>query len=156
MPLHKPHLLQTMFAKIPILLDQSPRSYADVRNPPWRAHSWKCIVWRPLSPLLLLNVGRRMMTDPPKHRRRWWQLSLRTLLIVVTVFCILLGITVKRARDQRQAVEAIEALGGKTHYRHDNHIYSSRLGPAWLRRLIGNNYFITELLHFAKSTPVGT
>ena len=30
-----------MFAKIPILLGQSSRSCTDVRNPSWRAHSWK-------------------------------------------------------------------------------------------------------------------
>ncbi len=29
--------------------------------------------------------------DPPKRKRRWFQFSLRTLLIVVTVFCVVIG-----------------------------------------------------------------
>ena len=29
--------------------------------------------------------------DPPKRKRRWFQFSLRTLMIVVTMFCVISG-----------------------------------------------------------------
>jgi len=29
--------------------------------------------------------------DPPKSKRRWFQFSLRTLMIVVTLFCVVVG-----------------------------------------------------------------
>ena len=56
-----------------------------------------------------------MTTDhhnPSKPRRRWFQYSLRTLLVLVTVLCVWLGVTVNRARKQREAVAAIQELGG--------------------------------------------
>ena len=48
-----------------------------------------------------------MTTDhpnPSKPRRRWFQYSLRTLFVLVTVLCVWLGVTVERARKQREAV----------------------------------------------------
>ena len=52
---------------------------------------------------------------PPK--RRWYQYSLRTLFVVVTLFCILMGTVVKQivipAERQRAAVEQLEGLGGR-------------------------------------------
>ena len=38
------------------------------------------------------------MTDKPKHRRRWLQFSLRTLMLVVTVFAIGVGLWTLRDR----------------------------------------------------------
>ncbi len=40
-----------------------------------------------------------------RSRRRFFRYSLRTLFVVVTVFCVWMGITAKRARDQRLAQE---------------------------------------------------
>ena len=88
------------------------------------------------------------MTDKPK--RRWLQFSLRTLFVVVTVFCIWVGITAKRAREQRLAVEAILELGGTVFY--DFHYYEedgetsinpSRepSSPKWLRDWLGLDLF---------------
>ena len=82
------------------------------------------------------------MTDNPKHRRRWLQFSLRTMLIVVTVFCIWMAIATKQARDQRQAVEMILEVGGRVKYDHEND-QSGPPGPEWLRRLIGDEYFFS-------------
>ncbi len=86
-----------------------------------------------------------MTTHHP--RRRFFRYSLRTLLLVVTVFCIWMGITVKRARDQERAVATIEDVGGSVLY--DYQIASpspfppgpSPPGPKWLRDLIGIHYF---------------
>ncbi len=92
------------------------------------------------------------MTDKPKPKRRWLQFSLRTMMLVVTVFCVWLGITAKRARDQKQTVEAIQDLGGTVFY--DFHYYehesdgqtaidSSRdpSSPRWLRDWLGLDLF---------------
>lgn len=54
------------------------------------------------------------MTNTPKHR--WYQFSLKTLLVGLTVLCIGPGGYVAyeqtKARKQKAAVEAIEVLGG--------------------------------------------
>jgi len=98
-----------------------------------------------------------MIKDPPK--RRFFRYSLRTLFVVVTVFCVWMGITAKRARDQKQAVEAILEMGGFVFYEHQGVPTGQALpwtrftysldgptpvdppGPAWLRKLIGDEYF---------------
>lgn len=51
-----------------------------------------------------------------KPKRRWMQVSLRTLLVLVTLLCIALAMWVEPAERQRRAVAAIEALGGKIEY----------------------------------------
>jgi hypothetical protein len=47
-----------------------------------------------------------------KPRRRYLTFSLRTLFVLTTAFAIWLGVVVNRAREQREAIKAIEALGG--------------------------------------------
>ena len=37
-------------------------------------------------------------------------------MVLVTVLCVWLAVTVNRARKQREAVEAIEELGGVVYY----------------------------------------
>ena len=60
-----------------------------------------------------------MTTDhpnPSKPRRRWFQFSLRTLFVLLTVLCVLLAVTVERARKQWEAVAAIRELRGEVRY----------------------------------------
>jgi hypothetical protein len=78
--------------------------------------------------------------------RRWLQYSLRSFLVVLTAFAIWLGVAVNRAREQREAVKAVEAMGGVVLY--DWHISQignapawEPQGPVWLRLFIGNEYF---------------
>ena len=95
-----------------------------------------------------------MTTDhstPSKPRRRWFQYSLRTLFVLLTVLCVWLAVTVNRARKQREAVAAIEELGGVVYY--DFQVDNSRgllraklPGPKWLRELVGDEYFVS--VHF--------
>ncbi|MCE9548502.1 MAG: hypothetical protein K8T25_23755 [Planctomycetia bacterium] len=60
------------------------------------------------------------MTDPsPKPKRRWFQFSLRTLFLVTTLDAILfalLGWWSYKARQQREAVAALEKVGGTVSY----------------------------------------
>jgi hypothetical protein len=93
-------------------------------------------------------------------RRRWFQYSLRSFLVFMTAFAVWLGILAERARQQREAVKAIEALGGKVTYDFQiigvpyngnpdpphtvNRIFrpdADPPGPIWLRRLIGDEFF---------------
>lgn len=95
-----------------------------------------------------------------KPRRRYLTFSLRTLFVLLTIGCIWLGILAERAREQREAVEAIEALGGYVIYDWEPelekveqlsvpHIVFLRdrcppgrpEGWPWLRKLIGDDYF---------------
>ena len=51
-------------------------------------------------------------TQPPKHKRRWYQFSLRTLLITMTVATVAFGGWVQyrreRARENRERVAEVE------------------------------------------------
>jgi hypothetical protein len=44
---------------------------------------------------------------PAPPRRRWFRISLRTLLLLVTVLCIWLGVKVNLARRQKEAIAAL-------------------------------------------------
>ena len=95
--------------------------------------------------------------------RRWFQLSLRTAFVAMTALAVWLGIVVNRAREQREAVKAIEALTGRVQYdwqpnmvevtltakgfegvkgwRQVNASNTAPDAPEWLRRLLGDEYF---------------
>lgn len=96
-------------------------------------------------------------------RRRWLQFSLRGFLVVLTIGCLWLGYRVEKARWEIEAVKSIERLGGVVRYDWQPMIWffdygkgplmGTELfavgstekpqpdGPAWLRRLIGDEYF---------------
>jgi len=85
-----------------------------------------------------------MTTSPPtlKPRRRWLQFSLRTTLVLTLVFGAgfgWLGMTARQASKQREALGAIQKLGGSYNY------YVSREGsslnpPKWMRKLFGDDF----------------
>ena len=68
----------------------------------------------------------------------------------MTVLAVWLGVAVNRAREQREAVKAIEALGGSVLYdwQESQPLYNAifwpspeRHGQTWLRRLVGESFF---------------
>ena len=81
--------------------------------------------------------------------RRWFQLSLRMALVVLTLGCVWLGVLTKRARDQRAAVARIEQLGGRIDYgweyewadRGQARPNAVRPGWPWLHRAVGPELF---------------
>lgn len=79
--------------------------------------------------------------------RRWPRFSLRTLLIAVTLLCIVLGTWIGRARRVDYAVEHFRRLGGDFGYHSqllpDGHVSwdTPIRGPAWVRKLFGDNLF---------------
>jgi hypothetical protein len=83
------------------------------------------------------------------RKERLVRFSLRTALAVVTLLCILLGWWVVRAERQRVAAEAVRDVGGRVHYTYEFDSTGVWLdkpqpwAPAWLRRTIGEDLFIT-------------
>jgi hypothetical protein len=103
-----------------------------------------------------------MMSEKQKNveqqepRRRFWRFSLKTLLILLTLFCLWLGTLANSANRQRRAVEAIVRSGGEFNFdyqrvvnpRGSGQVYSHKVnppGPKWLRSIIGDHYFITPV-----------
>src|SRR5262245_36066521 len=92
------------------------------------------------------------MDSNPKRRRL--RFSLRTLLVLVTIACVgfgWLGMKVRAKQRERAAVNAIRELGGRAEYdfeitygRWNEHQDPPR-GPAWLRKLLGDDAFAKVL-----------
>lgn len=92
-----------------------------------------------------------------RPKRSWLQFRLRTLLLLVTLLAVWLGLQADRARRQARAVQALgnTALfvvfdyqmpdhGPWTEEQYDNaDTQRQPPGPAWLRWLIGDDYFRT-------------
>ena len=91
----------------------------------------------PLGPSSLDNGNMSESAQPPKPKRRWYQFSMRTLLLVMLVFCLTVGWVgsrMYRAKQNRErvaavedAVVAIEKLGGEV-----TSAYVERRPQTWL------------------------
>ena len=90
--------------------------------------------------------------DPPKRKRRWFQFSLRSLLIftaIAAVACGWLGRKIEQKRREHEAAEAIRKLGGVVNYNYQRgagprpswRLSGEPSGSAWLRKLLGENFF---------------
>jgi Leucine Rich repeat len=90
-------------------------------------------------------------TTTPKPKRRWLQFSLRTLMVLMLVLgCGFgwLGMKVKQAREQREAVKAIRAVGGDVVYDYQEFaddfvvLHAPKpSSPEWLRERLGEDFF---------------
>jgi hypothetical protein len=89
------------------------------------------------------NESPQAANDPPaaaEPRLRWYQFSLRTLLILVALCalpCSWFATRIQRAERQRKAVEALFS-------RHPNIVinYGDTTAPATVRRLLGDGFFV--------------
>ena len=105
------------------------------------------------------------MTNPPRPKRRWYQYSLRTLFVVMTlvaIACSWYAYEMNEAAKRRAAIVEIEKLGGVVVY--DDSSDPSGLGesPAWyslLRKLHGDehlgNALAVDLMHRDTVTDAG-
>ncbi len=88
----------------------------------------------------------------PETRRRWWQFSLASLLIMMTVLALCLGFWADSARRQKLAVQWIRERDGQVLYsfeiqRSPNQKLSPP-GPDWLREWLGIDYLDNvEVVH---------
>lgn len=85
---------------------------------------------------------------PRRPRLRWYQFSLRGLLIFMLLASVGLswfGVKYRRAERQRKFVEAIRKAGGLVYYQHEldcrgrQHSYPPP-GPVWLRQIVGDDF----------------
>src|SRR5687768_10143976 len=74
-----------------------------------------------------------------KPKRRWFQFSLATLLLLTLACAVVLGLWVAPAARERRAVEFVEGLGGHVEYADEGD--EAALAPAWLRKWLGPDYF---------------
>lgn len=104
---------------------------------------------RQLTGSMLLFPLRSPVSMTNTRRKRWFQISLRTFLLVLTIGCVWLGFIARKAARQRKAVEWIAERSGRAWYdfQIDNprglpvDLRAEPPGPAWLRERIGLDYF---------------
>jgi Leucine-rich repeat (LRR) protein len=80
--------------------------------------------------------------------RRWYQFSLRSLLVFTLIFAIVvgwLGKKIVQKRREQQAIEAIARAGGQVWYDHERPNFPTRQdrmpsGPRWVRSFLGDNF----------------
>lgn len=92
-----------------------------------------------------------------RSRRRWFQFSIRMLLVVVTLLCVALSMWVVPAERQRRAVEAFEKLGGHVFYvgeqtASDSIPKSLLTLRRWLPRVYFNEVIEVHLIHCIEVT----
>ena len=114
-----------------------------------------------------------MTASKIRPHRRWFRFSIRTMLLLVTASGIWMGLQVHRAKRTRQALAELNRLEAHVFFEHewDMSAYdipsfkkaSVAPGPQWLRRLVGDEYFLkvsgatvtraTDELQFLNSLP---
>ena len=72
------------------------------------------------------------MPSVPGRRPRWFQFSLRSLLIGVAVLAVWLGLQADRVRRERQAIAELRKLGCI--------VKTEPFGPVWLRAALADGY----------------
>lgn len=87
----------------------------------------------------------------PAKRRRFLQFSLGSLLSAITVFGVWLGIELDWARRQREAIAAIERLGGAVLYDYQFDASHTQIPdaqpnvPTWFRGSLGEEFYRTPV-----------
>lgn len=89
-----------------------------------------------------------MMTDRRPTKRRIFQYSLRSALVLLTAACVALGLKTESVRKQRQLVRIVESYGGDAIYDYQYDAddpfvdaEASPPGPKLLRAVLGDDYF---------------
>ncbi len=105
---------------------------------------------------------------PRPRLKRLLRMSLRTMLLVVGVLCVVLALKVRQAERQKEAVAWVIENGGGYGYGYefdedyrDGDKWNPRPakdeiqppGPEWLRNLIGVDYFATGVRVLFPETP---
>ncbi|MCH7727435.1 MAG: leucine-rich repeat domain-containing protein [Planctomycetes bacterium] len=101
-----------------------------------------------------------MTTKPnkPKPRRRWWQFSLRTFFVLLTVACVWFGWQTQRARRQQRAVAAVRENSGTVYYNYEfERWYKSPTeehSPTWFEQIVGIDFTCDVVRVDLNASPV--
>jgi hypothetical protein len=85
-----------------------------------------------------------------RRKRRWYQFSLRTLLLLVVLAAIGLGLVAswaQRERSREMAVEKLEALGAEVRYEEEEEQVIER----WARNLFGLDHGVVVWVDLSAS-----
>ena len=90
-------------------------------------------------------------TTPPKPKRRWFQFSLRALLLFVlacSIPCAWLGVKVREAKRRQHVANRLRDAGWWIRYDFEPKLFTGPLGtnstppgPDWLREFLGTDFF---------------
>lgn len=107
----------------------------------------------PISLEMRDQIAARPSATMARMKSRWFRFSLRTLLLLIAALCVWLGIQVNAAQRQKRAVDALQQGGVGIFFDYYWEIDANdpeisilkhnpvQPGPAWLRKLIGDEYF---------------
>lgn len=103
------------------------------------------------------------------YKRRKLKFALRSVFLAIAALSFPLGLLVNSAHKQERAVVEVLRAGGKVAYAHqvsagpqDRHLYFYQIplnaraappGPEWLRRIVGDQYFIKVVAVWLPSRP---
>jgi hypothetical protein len=99
-----------------------------------------------------MSTSRDSADDQPRKKCGWSRFSLRTLLICVTLFCVLSGwfaTKLHQSEQQRVAVEKLRAVGcivgydWETNPNDSVNLSGHPPGPQWLRDWLGPDFLDT-------------
>lgn len=91
------------------------------------------------------------MSEAVPTRRRWLRVRLRTVLVAVSLLCLLLGVIAARAQRQRLAVGRLLELGARPSYDYQPLQNRPAIPSSWLWRMGLVDYFHSvTCVHFDK------
>jgi hypothetical protein len=87
-----------------------------------------------------------MSSGENRTARHWGRTSIRVMMLVILIAAVPLAWQVNRAREQREAVDAVQKYGGWVHF--DYEFFNGAVipgcaprAPRWLRMMFGDEYF---------------
>jgi hypothetical protein len=97
-----------------------------------------------------MTMVKQEKTSVSQPRLCWYQFSLRTLLIIVTIIaclCSLFAVKMRQAREQKEAIKAIRRAGGYIKYKYQVEaeenvdVHAKPYGPDPWREMLGDDFF---------------
>src|SRR5262249_10216224 len=81
----------------------------------------------------------------PQPKRRWFRYSLRTLLVLTALICVVLAFKIVPALDRKRAVSAVQELGGQVIYDYEFKEKNDRPPsfsepPDWISGILGADF----------------